>query len=151
MIHTSHYEPRYFPYKGVVAVVSTEIDRLQELSATSTLNRTKIEEIGREGLVDWKKTTPTVGVTLRQLEYGGFEFYQQLANVASTDVKIEAKEFKTSLGDIAGYETDDDASFLSTVWYPKQKLAGFSLNIGDPDAISERTFTLTRIGEPDGY
>ena len=31
------------------------------------------------------------------------------------------------------------------MWYPKQKLAGFSLNIGDPDAVAERTFNL--VGE----
>lgn len=145
MIHTSFFCPKYLPYRGAATVVPTEIDRLQELSASSTLNRTKIEELGREGLVDWKKATPSVSVTLRQLEYGSFEFWQQLANVASTDTKIEAKDFKTSLGDIAGYETDDDGTFLSTVWYPKLKLSGFGISIGDPDAIAERTFNL--VGE----
>jgi hypothetical protein len=54
-------------------------------------------------------------------------------------------DYKTPASDIVGYETDDDATFLSTVWYPEMRVSGFGLAIGDPDANIERTFTL--VGE----
>ena len=75
MIHSSAYKPRIFPVFSDVA--DTEIDRVQDLSSTATLNRTKIEEIGRVGLVDWRHTTPNVSVSLRQMEYGSLEFFRQ--------------------------------------------------------------------------
>ena len=122
-----------------------QIDRLQDMTASATLNRTKIEEIGRDGLVDWRKGNPSVTLTLRQLEYGTMEFWQNLANTSSSDTKIEFKEFETPRVDIAGYTTDENDTFKSTIWYPGLRVAGFSLNIGDPDALIERTVNL--VGE----
>ena len=49
MIHSSYYRPRVLPVLADLA--PGELDRLQDLSASSTLNRTKIEEIGRDGLI----------------------------------------------------------------------------------------------------
>ena len=74
MIHASDFKPRSYPYKGITDPV--QIDRLQDMSASATLNRTKIEEIGRDGLVDWRTGNPAVTLTLRQLEYGNLEFFQ---------------------------------------------------------------------------
>ncbi len=143
MIHATDYKPRSYPWKGTM--VAVQIDRLQDMSASVTLNRTKIEEIGRDGLVDWREGNPSVTVTLRQLEYGTLEFFQNLANTSTSDTKIEFKEFETPRVDIAGFETDENSTFKSTIWYPSLRLSSFSLNIGDPDALVERTFNL--IGE----
>ena len=144
MIHSSHFQPRIYPYLNKNSA-SAQIDRVQELTATSTLNRTKIEEVGRDGIVCWKKSTPSVSLTLRQLEYGSIEFYRKLANKTNSTVKIEMTDFKTPAFDIAGYKTDDNAVFLSTIWYPKLRLGGFGVSIGDPEANIERNFTL--VGE----
>jgi len=143
LIHSSYFRPKINPVKSDEN--PTEIDRLQDFTGTITLNRTKIEEIGREGIVDWRKTSPEVTLTLRQLEYGSLEMYNQLANKSLSSTKVELSEFKNSMVDIAGYKTDDDGNFVSTIWYPKFRVSGISLAIGDPDALLERTFTL--VGE----
>ena len=143
MIHTTKYKPRVYPYLNTNA--ANQIDRLQDMTASITMNRTKIEEIGRSGLIDWRVGNPSVTLTLRQLEYGTMQFWQDLRNTGSADVKINFNEFDIPKVDIAGYETDQNDSFKSTIWYPGLRLSGFSLNIGDPDSLVERTFTL--IGE----
>jgi len=143
MIHSSYYRPRVYPWDP--RIDPTQIDRVQELTASTTLNRTKVEEVGRDGIVCWKKSIPSVSVTLRQLEYGDMEFFRKLANVSDATNKIEMTDFKTPQADIAGYKTDDAGTFLGTVWYPKLRTSGFSLAIGDPDANIERSFTL--VGE----
>ena len=145
MIHSSFYRPKIFPFKGTAD--PTEIDRLQDLSGTTTLNRTKIEEIGRVGIVDWRTTAPTISLSLRQLEYNNIELYQQLANKSLSSTKVELSDFKNSQVDIAGYKTDDDGNFLSTIWYPNLRLSSFGMTIGDPDALLERSFTV--VGEDD--
>ncbi len=38
------------------------------------------------------------------------------------------------------YLTDDAGTVLGSLWYPKLRVAGFSLNIADPDAKIERNF-----------
>ena len=144
MIHSSYYRPRVYPYKEKLCA-SAQIDRVQELTATSTLNRTKIEEVGRDGIVCWKKSTPSVSLTLRQLEYGSIEFYRKLANITDSVVKISMTDFKTPAVDIAGYKTDDNSVFLSTIWYSKLRVSGLGVTIGDPEANIERNFTL--VGE----
>lgn len=143
MIHSSHFEPRAYAFKGSMA--SIEIDRAQELRGTLALNREKIKEIGRVGLVDWRKRIPTLGLTLSQLEYGSMEFWQMLANTSAADTTITEADFKETMIDIAGYKTDDNAAFLGTVWYPDLRLQSFSLNIGDPEAYIMRSFNF--VGE----
>ncbi len=143
MIHTSVYQPRVYPYKGTTP--DQQIDRVQDMAASVTLNRTKIEELGRSGLIDWRKSIPGVSLTIRQLEYGTLDFWRMLANTTPGDIKINWSDFETPQVDIAAYETDENDAFKATVWYPNFRLSGFSLNIGDPDALIERTFTL--VGE----
>lgn len=143
MIHSSEFKPRIFPI--YIDGDPVEIDRLQDITGGATLNRTKIEEVGRDGLVDWRKAPPAVSLTLRQLEYGNLEFFRQLANKGASVSAINFTDFKTPAVDIAGYETDDDGTFLGTVYYPGYRLSGFGLAIGNPDALVERSFTL--IGE----
>lgn len=143
MIHSSYFKPKIFPYNGSDS--PAEIDRLQELSGGTNLNRTKINEIGRDGIVGWKTSIPEVSLTLRQLEYGSLEFWNKITNTTATS--ITHADFKTSLFDIAGYKTDDDGTFLGTVWYPAFRTSGFGLNIGDPNASLERSFSF--VGEDD--
>lgn len=143
MIHTTQWQPRVYPFNG--DVVPVQIDRLQAFDAGSTLNREKIREIGRTGIVDWRKRIPSTRVSLRQFEYGDLEFYRKLGNIADGDNDVTLDDFKTSMVDITGYMTDDAGAFTGTVWYPKLRLAGFGINIGDPQAYIERTFDL--IGE----
>lgn len=143
MIHSSNFKPRVIPVLADIA--GTEIDRVQDLSSTTTLNRTKIQEVGRDGLVDWRVSIPSVSVSMRQLEYGSIEFFRQIANKGTTVSQVNFSDMKTSAFDIAGYKTDDNGTFLGTIWYPGLRLSNFSLNIGDPDALIERSFSF--VGE----
>ena len=143
MLHTSYSKPRVLPINGTQD--PTEIDRLQDLSVSSTFNRQKIEELGRKGLVAWKKQIPTMNMSARQYEYGSLEFYAQLANKPTSSTKVEFDEFNTSAVDVACYETNDTGAFLNTVWYNDYRLATFSVGIGDPESIVERNFSL--VGE----
>lgn len=146
MIHSSLYRPRVFPFNGNVD--PAEIDRLQELTGGVTLGRTKIEEIGREGIVGFRKSTPAVTLSARQLEYGNLEFYRKLANKTNATDTVNLSDFATdAVFDIAGYKTDQDGTFLGTVWYPKYRVNSLGLNIGDPDVLIERTFGF--VGEDD--
>lgn len=143
MIHSSYTAPRVIPVNGSGSWA--EIDRLQDMSGSLALNREKINEIGRDGTVDWKVGIPSVSLNLRQLEYGNFEFWKKLTNQADAADDIDLNDFKTSMIDICGYKTDDTGTFLGTVFYPKLRCAGFGLNIGDPTALVERSFSL--VGE----
>jgi hypothetical protein len=147
MIHTSNYKPVVIPINN--DTTRNEIDRLQDLTATVALNRTKIKEIGRDAIVGWRTNVPTVNVTMRQLENGALAFWNELANKAVSNTVVTLTDFKTSMVDILGYKTGDDGTFLGTVMYPKLRTAGFSLNIGDPDALAERNFTL--VGEDEYF
>jgi hypothetical protein len=143
MIHSSDYDPRVYPYGGKAS--SSQIDRVQEMTAAVTMNRTKINEVGRDGIVDWRKAIPGIALTIRQLEYGSLQFWKDLANAEDGDVTMNWTDYKTPQVDIVAYETDSDGTFKSTVWYPNLRVAGFGLNIGDPEALMERTFNL--VGE----
>ena len=138
MIHTSFWRPRVYPYLG--DGVPTEIDRVQDLSTTVTLNREKIREVGRDGIVDWRKRIPSVRVSLRQFEYGNIEFWRKVTNAEDNDNDIVLNDFKTAMIDIVGYKTDDDGTFTGCVWYPKLRTSSFNINIGDPQASVERSF-----------
>jgi hypothetical protein len=143
MIHSSKYLPRIFPI--FVDDTDAELDRIQDLNSTLTLNRTKVQEVGRTGIVAWRKTTPSVTVNAKQFEYGNIELYRKLANKGPTVSQINFSDFTTSSFDIAGYKTDDSGTFLGTIWYPSLRLTGMSLNIGDPQAVIERSFSM--VGE----
>jgi hypothetical protein len=126
-------------------VAPAQIDRLQDLSASVSLNREKIREIGRDGIVDWRNRIPSTRVTLRQMEYGDLEFYRKLSNVSDATNSVTLNDFKTAMVDVVGYKTDDAGTFIGSVWYPKLRTSGFSITIGDPQANIERNFDL--IGE----
>lgn len=147
MIRFSEYKPRIVPILGDVD--SAEIDRAQSIDPTVTLNREKVEEIGRDGAVGYLKKSPTVGYRLTQLEYGSLEFWQKLVN---SSVKgnvgqdpIELNDFKVPYFDILAYLTDDDGTFRGTCQYPALRTSGFSIAIGDPQARIERSFDF--VGE----
>lgn len=140
MIHSSHYQPRVFPIYGDIQ--DAEIDRVQDLSSTLTLNRTKVDEVGRDGIVAWRKSTPNVSVTMKQFEYGNLEFYRKTANKGDSVSQINFTDYRTPAFDIAGYKTDDSGTFLGTIWYPALRMASFGINIGDPQAVIERSFTF---------
>jgi hypothetical protein len=142
MIHSKGYQPKVFPWgNGNPA----EIDRAQDIGGDLGLNRDKVNEIGRTGVVGYRKRTPSFRYTLRQLEYGSLEFWKKLANKADSARYITLEDFKTSICEIASYLTDDSNAFTGTLWIPKTRVSGFGLNIGDPDAMIERSFEL--IGE----
>ena len=119
------------------------------MTASITLNRTKIKEIGRDGIVGWRSNIPSQNVTLRQLEYGSMDFWNILCNKETSNTLLDLNDFKTGQVDILGYKTDDNGTFLGTVQYPKLRPSGFGLNIGDPAALAERSFTL--VGEDEHF
>ena len=145
MFHSSKFQPRINPcYNDSPA---GQIDRAQDLRASVTLNRTKVKELGSTDIVGWEKGIPTATITLRQLEYGEMDIWQQLANTSLSDDATLATDYKTTLSDISVYLTDDDDTFQATLWYPKARVSTFSLNIGSPDDLIERTFTLVNEDE----
>jgi len=147
MIHSSYYRPRIFPIKGDTA--DAEIDRAQAIDPTISLNREKVEEIGRDGIVGYLKKSPTIGYRLTQLEYGNVEFWQKLVNSstlgANGETGITLSDFKTPYFDVCAYLTDDDGTFRGTALYPGLRCSGFSLTIGDPQDMIERSFDF--VGE----
>jgi len=147
MIRFSDYKPRIVPILGDVD--SAEIDRAQSIDPTATLNREKVEEIGRDGAVGYLKKNPTIAYKLTQLEYGSLEFWQKLINnsVKGNDgqTPIDLNDFKVPYFDILAYLTDDDGTFRGTYQYPALRTSGFSISIGDPQNRIERSFDL--IGE----
>jgi len=142
MILYSDYCPRIFPLNGDSD--PSELDRVQGIDPTSTLNREKIKEVGSD-FTAWKRGTPTIGYALTQNEEGTLEAWLKLANKSSSSKTVTLDDFKTSWFDICEYLTDDDGTFLGTMQYPKLRLSGFSIGIADPDAIIERSFDL--VGE----
>jgi hypothetical protein len=110
MINASEYKPRIVPVLGDVD--SAEIDRAQSIDPTVSLNREKVEEIGREEVVGYLKKSPTVGYRLTQLEYGSIEFWEKITNsnakAGSGENPITLDDFKTPYFDINAYLTDDD-------------------------------------------
>lgn len=143
LIHSARWAPRYYPYLGDVA--PSQIDRLQDMSASVSLNREKIQEIGRDGTVSWRNKIPSNQLSLTQLEYGKIAFYQQLCNKPTSTNTLTLTDFKNAQGDLVGYKTDDDGTFLGSVWYPTHRTSSFSVNIGDPQSAIQRQFTL--VGE----
>jgi len=147
MIESAYYQPRIFPVTGDVE--PSEIDRAQSIDPTASLNREEVNEIGRDGVVGYNKTSPTISYRLTQLEYGSIEFWQKLVNSSVLgsigEDEIALSDFKTPYFDICGYLTDDDGTFTGTVLYPSLRTAGFSIAISDPQAQVERSFDF--VGE----
>jgi len=143
MIHSSLAKPIIYPING--NSTKAQLDRIQDISEDITLNRTKRNEVGRDGKVDNKKGSPSARYTLRQFEYGNIDIYRRLGNVGDAITSVTLNDFKTSISDTAVFLTDDNDTFRGTIWMPKLRVAGFSINLSDPEADIERSFDL--VGE----
>ena len=147
MLHTSYVCPDIIPINGTNT--RQNIDRLQDLSATVTLNRTKIKEIGRDGIVGWKVNIPSISLSLKQLEYGSIAFWNALSNNASSNQVVILNDFKLAQNDILLYSTQDAGTFLGTMQYANTRVDGFDIEIGSPMDIAMRSFTL--VGESEVF
>ena len=148
MIHSKSTYPRIFPWNR--NVTPTQIDRVQDLGGDFTANIEKLYEIGRDGKLGTKKGTPSFAYSMTQFEYGSMAFWRQIAGMEdpasdSLDNSVDLDDLKTSKFDITAYLTDDDTTFRGTIWFPKLRTNGFSINVGDPDATAMRSFDL--VGE----
>lgn len=148
MIHAKMVQPRIFPFNSGRA--PEQIDRAQDIGGDLTITQEKLYEIGRDGKLGVRKQTPALAYSMRQLEYGSMAFWYALANVedpasGGLDDSIDLDDLKSTTFDITAYLTDDDSTFKGTIWFPKLRVNGFSINIGDPDAVVERNFDL--VGE----
>jgi len=147
MIHSKYVKPRIFPW--LTERAPEQINRSQDIGGDLTLNREKQYEIGRDGILGYKKNTPSFKYSMKQFEYGSMEFWYSLANLedpaSGAAHSIDLDDMKTKKFDIAAFLTDDSGTFEGTIWFPKLRVNGFSLGIADPDAIIERNFDL--VGE----
>jgi len=148
MIHAKIVYTRIFPWGSSAA--PSQIDRLQSITGDDTLGREKEHEIGRLTVLGYKQGTPTFNATLKQFEYGAMSFWYRLANLdtpasAGVDNSVDLDDLSTARFDIAGFQTDDDDVFKGTLWFPGLRVKGFNIDIANPDAIVERTFSL--VGE----
>ncbi|MFH0805970.1 MAG: hypothetical protein V1901_03795 [Patescibacteria group bacterium] len=148
MLHSRAVKPRISPWNGTEA--PSQIDRLQDISGDWKANKEKQYEIGRDGILGYKKNTPGFSCSAKQFEYGSMDFWRALANVsapasAALDNSIDLDDIKSTKFDISASLTDDDNIFKGTVLFPKLRINGFSINIGDPEAIVERNFDF--VGE----
>jgi len=146
MIHAKYCKPRIFPWNSTRE--PEQIDRSQDIGGDLTLNREKQYEIGRDGILGYRKGTPAFAYSMRQFEYGQMGFWNSLVNKVNpvgSPYYVTLEDLKTPISDIAAFLTDDNGTFTGSIWFPKLRVNGFSINIGDPDAIVERNFDL--VGE----
>jgi len=150
MIHSKANQPFIFPWEGDVA--PAQIDRLTDMGGDITISKDKLYELGRNGILGYKKNTPSLKYTAKEYEYGSMDFWYKLAGINTPDSdgldqSIDLDDIKAKFFDITAKLTDEDAltTFRGTIWFPKLRINGFSINIGDPDAIIERSFDL--VGE----
>lgn len=138
MIHASKYKPKVVPYLGDVDPAN--IDRAQSIDPTVTLNREPIKEIGRNDNVGFIRRKSTNTYRLTQYCSGSLEFWRKITNQGDSETDLTLDDFTVSAFDVLAYLTDDDTTFRGTLWYPKMRTSGFSLTIGDPDALIEQSF-----------
>lgn len=143
MIRYSDFDCRIIPVLGTGTW--KQLDRIQSIDKTGTLNKLKIKEVGRDGVVEYVDQPPSVTYRAMQYEYGNLQTFITLANLADASTTITLNDFQTSTFDICSYLTDNDGTFKGTNWIPKLRLAGFSFNIGSPKGLVERNFDL--VGE----
>jgi hypothetical protein len=147
MINAKFVKPRAFPWNNDRD--PEQIDRAQEIGGDLTLNREKVFEIGRVDRLGFRKQTPSFAYSMRQFEYGSMKFWYDLANKetpgSGDDHYIDLDSLDETKMDIAAFLTDADNTFRGTIWFPKLRVNGFSINVADPDAIVERNFDL--VGE----
>lgn len=145
MIKGNATDPRIFPWNNDRD--PEQIDRLTELTGDVTLNQEKLYELGRTLKLGVHKLTPNTPVSITQNEYGSMATWRDLANIedpasSGLDESIDLDDLKSTKFDISAYLTDEDGTFRGTIYFPKQRLSGFSIKIDDPDAMVTRTFDL---------
>jgi len=148
VIHAEGTRPRIFPWN--LDRDPEQIDRAQDLGGDLSIAQTKLYELGRVGKLGVHKETPSKTLTLRQFENGDMCFWRDIANLvdpasSGLDESVDLDDIKTKKFDIATFLTDQAGTFQGTSWFPRLRVNGFSINIGDPKAIVERSFDL--IGE----
>ena len=142
MIHASFYQPNIFPVgKGTPSSMA----RVQAIDPTANTNFQRVKEIGRLLTVGYVRKIPTIAYRMTQLEYGSFNFWQQITNKASDVTTLTLEDFRTSAFDIAAFLTDDNYEYRGVQLYPYMRCSSFALNLGNPDATVERTFNF--VGE----
>ncbi len=142
MIHASFYQPNIFP---IGLGTPSSISRVQSIDPTANTNFQRVKEIGRLYTVGYVRRIPSVTYRMKQFEYGSFNFWQQITNKSSDVTTITLEDFKTTSFDIVAFLTDDDYQYRGVYLYPYMRTSGFSLNIGNPDAVVERSFDF--VGE----
>lgn len=147
MIPGKFIRPRAFPWNS--ARQPAQIDRVQDISGDWAADITKQYELGRIGILGFRKGTPDVSYSMRAFEAGSMAFWYDLANKATPesgdDIYIDLDDLAEPKTDIAAFLTDENDTFRGSIVFPKLRVNGFSLNIADPDAIVERNFDL--VGE----
>jgi len=143
MIRYSDFDCRIIPVLG--SGTWKQLDRIQSIDKTGTLNKIKVKEVGRDGTVEYVDQPPAVTYRAMQYEYGNLSTFLTLANKADNITSLTLNDFQTSTFDICSYLTDNDGVFKGTNFIPKLRLAGFSFNIGNPKGLVERNFDL--VGE----
>ncbi len=148
MVRYENFDVQAIP--SISTVDKIQVDRIQSIDVTGTLNREKNKEVGRDGAIDYSKRTPSVAYAVTQNESQNIKLFKALANKSTN--KVDIGDFKQSASDLLAFVKNDDAVALGTIWYPKLRVAGFSINVADPDAKIERTFNLVgeKIGEFQG-
>lgn len=147
MIKGNATEPRAYPWNSTR--VPEQIDRLNTIGGDIRLNQEKLYEVGRALKLGVRKLSPDTPITLNQNEYGSIAFWRVLAGIADPatgdPVVIDLDDIKGEFVDISATLTDEDKIFKGTVYFSKMRVAGFGINIADPDAKVIRTFDL--VGE----
>ena len=148
MINAKLVSPRIFSLGS--ARQPEQINRAQDITGDEKLTQTQIYEIGRELKVGVHKEIPAVTWGLTQLEYGNVAMYRDIACLldpatSTDDASINLKSMRTTAFTIAAYLTDDDGTFKGTVVFPALRVDGFSIDIGNPEAIITRKFSF--VGE----
>lgn len=139
-VHSSGFKPRIYPWNGSGA--SMQLDRVQSITPTKTPNKQEVNEIGNDDdLVGHVKGRFELDLSMTQIENAAFAQWLAMANKSDTD-EVSVDDFRTAAFDFAAFVRDDSREYIGTVWYPELRVASFSINSSDPDALIERSFTL---------
>jgi hypothetical protein len=142
MTRYTEYKPKTIPVFGLGDARS--VARVQSIDKTGTINKTKVEELGRDGVVEYVDQAPAVTYKLNQLEHGNIDYFRALANKSDAVDTIVLNDFGSSAFDMVSY-VDDSGTFKGSLWIPKLRLSGFTINIGSPKDLITRAFDF--VGE----
>lgn len=146
MIKYTNYKPRIFPISG--SAVPAEIDRVQSIDPTASLNSEKQKEVGSTQ-EEYVADTPEVSYAFEQNECANIEIFQKLvgSDTSGNDSQtaIDVSDFNTAYFDMCAYLTDDAGTFTGTLHYPALRVNGFSYSASGPKDIITRNFDL--VGE----